>query len=53
MTDWIIQAFGMILDNGYRLIVALSILCLIFIPLGIWKSIDLIIWLFKTIAPTP
>lgn len=53
MSNWIGQAFGTMMYSGYRLIVTLSILCLIFVPLGIWKAIELIIWLFKTIAPTP
>ena len=36
-----------------KIINILIILCLIFIPLGIWKAVELIIWLFNTIAPTP
>lgn len=41
--SYIAEAFGAV----EKLIALLSILCLIFIPLGMWKLIEILIWVYK------
>jgi hypothetical protein len=53
MSNPIVAAFAILLGGGLRMITVLLTLCIIFVPLGIWKAVEIIIWIFKTIAPTP
>ena len=35
------------LEGLAKIIVVLGILCLVFIPLGVWKLVEIIVWLTK------
>lgn len=41
-----VQGIG---DAIGRLMATLMILCVIFVPLGAWKAIEIIIWLWKNV----
>jgi hypothetical protein len=37
----------MMSEEGYNKLLLVVLLCLISVPLAIWKMIDIIIWLFR------
>lgn len=41
--------YGKIADGIGQLIVFLFVLCCVFVPLGMWKLVEIIIWLVKHI----
>jgi len=41
--------FNGIFDGIYKMIISLIVLCVIFVPLGVWKAIEIIIWVSKHI----
>jgi hypothetical protein len=43
------SSFGKAADGAVTLIFWLLVLCAIFVPLGVWKLINLIVMLFKHI----
>ena len=41
------SAAGQAFKSVNRLIALLVILCAVFVPLGIWKAVELIVWSYK------
>ena len=43
------EGLGMYFDGLGKLINTLIILCILFVPLGLWKLVEIIIWVCKHI----
>lgn len=37
-------------DGIGNLIITLCVLCIVFVPLGLWKAIEIIIWLYHHLS---
>jgi hypothetical protein len=43
------EGLGMFFDGIGKLINTLLILCVVFVPLGLWKFVEIVIWVYKHI----
>lgn len=43
------SAYGRIIEGWAALFKAMVVLLIIFVPLGMWKAVELIIWLCKNV----
>lgn len=46
------MSYSHIGDAVTNLIVGMAVLIVIFVPLGLWKLIEIIVWLFKNVTIT-
>jgi hypothetical protein len=42
--------FAYAMEQMSKMILILFLLCLVFVPLGIWKLVEIVIWLFSHIS---